>query len=148
MVEKLNRILKRAVEETLKGVERPFGIFLSGGVDSALLAHYAKPDVAITCRFPYGEKYDEYPYAKKTAKHLGLKQVVITPTKKDFFEYLPYALRMFKPTTHFSLVPLYLLFKKADELGLKTIISAEGPDEYLGGYASYSVIANEQNMYM
>ena len=144
---KLEKLLVEAVENTVKSIERPFGLFLSGGVDSGLLAALAKPDIVFTCKFSYGGNYDEFDSSEKVVKHLGLKQEVLEPTQEDFYEYLPAALRMFKPTTHFSLVPLYMLFRKASEVGIKTILSGEGPDEYLGGYTSYSFITHEQKLY-
>lgn len=147
MVTKLEDLIKSEVDRVVSAIPRPFGLFLSGGIDSGLLAALTKPDIVFTCHFPYGEKYDEFEDAKKVAQHLGLKQEVVLVTKEDFEKYLPEAVKMFGPTTHFSLVPLYMLFKKAQELGIKTILSGEGPDEYLGGYASYSFITHEQELY-
>ena len=147
ITKQLEEVIKKSVAETVAKIERPFGLLLSGGVDSALLAALTKPDVVLTCKFPYGEKYDEFPYAEKIVKHLGLKQEVVEITKEDFEQHLPSALKAFRPTTHFSLVPLFIAFKRAYELGLKTVLSGEGPDEYLGGYASYSFITHEQKLY-
>ena len=145
--ETLKALIKKSALKVINDVPRPFGIFLSGGVDSGLLAALTKPDVAFTARFSYGSKFDEFSYAEKTAKHLKIKQVVVEPTKEDFFQYLPEALKAFQKTSHFSLVPLYMLFKKAKEEGITTILSGEGPDEYLGGYAAYSIILVEQKLY-
>src|SRR3990167_8395703 len=124
MVERLEQIVKDSVSKSLLNIKRPFGLFLSGGVDSGTLAALTKPDIVFTARFPYGEIYDEF------EKHLA-----------D-------AVNLYKPTSHFSLVPLYMLFKRAKELGITTILSGEGPDEYLGGYTSYAFIAYEQKLYM
>ncbi len=142
----LEKLVKREVSLLVMKIERPFGVLLSGGIDSGLLAALTKPDYVFTCRFPYGKKYDEFKYARMTARHLKLKQIVITPTKKDFYKYLPKALKLYKPTTHFSLVPLYMVFSKAKEY-VDRVLSAEGPDEYLGGYTAYSFITNEQKLY-
>lgn len=147
MVKKLESLIKSEVKRVVDKIERPFGLFLSGGVDSSLLATLTKPDVAITCRFPYGKKYDEFEDSQKVVKHLKLKHEVIDFTEEMFFNSLENAVKAYKPTTHFSLVPLFLLFKKASELGLKTILSAEGPDEYLGGYTTYTFITYEQELY-
>ena len=144
--DKLERLVKESVERTVGSLKRPFGLFLSGGVDSGLLAALSKPDVVFTCRFPYGPQFDEFDSAKATAEHLGLEMVVVEPTREDFFKYLPDALKMFEKTTHFSLVPLYMLFKAAKEEGITTILSGEGTDEYLGGYSSYSIILKEEEL--
>ncbi len=145
MVKKFEKLIKSEIKKA--NIKRPFGLLLSGGIDSGLLASLTKPDVVITCRFPYGKKYDEFNDSVKVAKHLGLKQEVITITKESFEKKLQYAVNAYKPTTHFSLVPLFLAFKKANELGLKTVLSAEGPDEYLGGYPTYAFIKHEQELY-
>ena len=144
---KLEATIKDSVRKSLKGVKRPFGLLLSGGVDSGLLAALTKPDMVFTCRFPYWEKYDEFEYSRKVVKHLGLKQEVIEVTKKDITKYLPEALGMYGISKHFSLVPLYMLFKRIGEMGYENVLSGEGPDEYLGGYPSYSFILQEQKLY-
>lgn len=140
----LEKLLIRKVKN--KKFKRPFGALMSGGIDSALLVVLTKPDYVFTCRFPYGKKYDEFPYAKMTAKHLGIELIVLTITKKDFFEYLPEAVKAYKPTTHFSLVPLYMIMKKARKY-VEMLLSGEGPDEYLGGYSAYNFITYEQKLY-
>lgn len=90
-------------------------------------------------RFDYGPKYDEFRYAKSIVEHLGLQDVwtVIDVTPEMFKESLDKAIKIYgKSTTHFSLVPLYILMKTInEEKGDVTILSGEGPDEYLGGYA-------------
>ena len=145
--ERLEKLLKEGVDKSIKNIKRPYALFLSGGLDSSLLAALTKPDLLITCRFPYGKKYDEFNYASRVADYLGIKHEVIEFTEKDFRKHLPNAVKAHKPTTHFSLVPLWMLFKKASELGIKTVLSAEGPDEYLGGYSSYMFITHEQELY-
>lgn len=147
ITKKLEKLIVKSVSESIEPLKRPFGLLLSGGVDSGLLAALSKPDIVLTCRFNYKGNYDEFDSSEKIVKHLGLKQEVVEPTKEDFFEYLPSALSMFKPTTHFSLVPLYMLFKRAKEMGINTLLSGEGPDEYLGGYTSYTFITHEQKLY-
>jgi len=145
--ERLEGVLKESVEKSIEKLDRPYAVFLSGGLDSSLLAALTKPDVLITCKFPYGKKYDEFHYARRVATYLGIRHEVITFTEKDFKKNLEYAVNAHKPTSHFSLVPLWMLFKKASELKIKTVLSAQGPDEYLGGYSSYTFINHEQELY-
>ena len=144
--DKLEKVIRKEVAEYMKDVPRPFALMLSGGVDSALLAYLTKPDLLITCRFTMS-KYDEFYYAQKVAKHLKIPQEVIIADRYKFRTRLKDAVRMHKPTTHFSLVPLYLIFERAKKLGFNHILSAEGPDEYLGGYTSYSFITQEESWY-
>src|SRR3990167_461702 len=149
-IDKLEKLFKKSVADYVQKVDKPYGIFLSGGVDSGLLTALAnpRPDIAFTCRFPYGEKYDEFEYAKKIVKYLGIKKhEIIELTKDEFHKYLPEAVKMFGMTTHFSLVPLYMLFKRVAEMGIKDIFSGEGPDEYLGGYSAYTFLTQETALY-
>jgi asparagine synthase (glutamine-hydrolysing) len=142
----LDQLIKDKVDETVSQLKRPFGIFLSGGVDSGYLAALTKPDIAFTCNFPYGPKYDELKYTKMTAEHLGLDLKVITPTKEGFENEFKVAVQINGVTSHFSLYPLYKLFHAAKKAGIKTILSGEGPDEYFGGYARYIVFLEEQEV--
>ena len=145
-IRQLREVLQKSVRDNTP--KEPYGIFLSGGVDSGLLAAWTQPKVAFTCKFPANPIYDEFDSAQRTVKMLGLKHNVVEVNKEDFLNNFQDAVRAYgKPTTHFSLVPLYLLFKRASETGLKTILSGEGPDEYLGGYASYSFLMNDQRLY-
>lgn len=145
--DKLEDLVKASVEKSVSEIPRPFGLLLSGGVDSGLLAALSKPDMVFTCKFDYGPLFDEYDSARVTAEHLGLNMITVEPKKEDFLNFLPEALRAFRKTTHFSLVPLYMLFKTAKEHGITSVLSGEGPDEYLGGYTAYSIILHEQNLY-
>ena len=138
----LLNVLKKAVKKC-----KADAIFLSGGIDSGTLASLSGVKKALTCKFPYGKKYDEFKDSKSTAEYLDIEQIVITPTKKDFRENIYDAVNAYKPTTHFSLVPLYLLFKKASELGIKKILLGEGPDELLGGYSRYIPFYRETELY-
>ena len=55
--------LRTALEESVKShlmSDVPYGVLLSGGLDSSLIACLARPDVVFTCRYPYGPRYDEF----------------------------------------------------------------------------------------
>ncbi|HEV8335589.1 MAG TPA: asparagine synthase (glutamine-hydrolyzing), partial [Candidatus Polarisedimenticolia bacterium] len=82
-VEKLRWLLEDAVKLRLRS-DVPVGVFLSGGLDSSLIACLAKPDVVFSCRYPYGPRYDEFEHAQTVARHVGAKQVVVQPTAEDF----------------------------------------------------------------
>lgn len=149
-----DKILETVGNYVEKNVKRPFGIFLSGGFDSGLLAAITKPDFVFSVRFPYGIKYDESRYADAIIKHLGLqsKTTIITPTKEDFEKYFPEAVKaMGEPVPHFSLVPLYIAMKmvadRVEETKCVDILSGEGPDEYLGGYARQIIFDELKKLY-
>jgi asparagine synthase (glutamine-hydrolysing) len=123
------------------------GLYLSGGIDSGIIAAMLKPDVCYSCSFPYGPKYDELGYATEIAEAIKTEHVVISPRKEDFERYLPsimYHLDM--PVGSFSMFPLYMLAQKAAER-VKIVVSGEGADELFAGYARYLVLVREQGLY-
>ena len=128
--------------------EREYHIVFSGGFDSSLLAALTKPMMGYRIKFPYGSMFDESRYAEAVAKHLNLfvNEIVITP--ELFRENFEGAVRvMGEPTTHLSLVPLYILMMKMVQDGVKDVLSGEGPDEYLGGYARQIIFDELKKLY-
>lgn len=115
----------------------PVTMFLSGGIDSTLVAKLAGIEEAFTCQFAeFKSTIDEELYAQDFADRLGIKLHVVRPTKAEFLEDLPklaYQLEM--PTGSFSVFPLYRLAKACHDAGYKVILSGEGADELFGGYA-------------
>jgi asparagine synthase (glutamine-hydrolysing) len=131
-------------------VPRPFGAVMSGGFDSGLLCALTKPDYLFRVKFSYGTKFDESRYADAILKHLGMegKMTEIEITPENFKENFEDAVKvMGEPTTHFSLVPLYVMFKTMREHGMKDVLSGEGPDEYLGGYARQIIFDELRKLY-
>src|SRR5215472_16148193 len=121
----------------------PMALYLSGGLDSGLLAYMARPAVCYSCHFPYGEKYDELGYARE----IDTEHIVVEPTPEDFEQYLPsimYHLDM--PVGSFSMFPLFMLAKRAAER-VKIVMSGEGADELFAGYARYLILVREQELY-
>jgi asparagine synthase (glutamine-hydrolysing) len=125
----------------------PMALYLSGGLDSGLLAYLARPSVCYSCHFPYGEKYDELAYAREIAGDIDSEHIVVEPTREDFEHYLPsiiYHLDM--PVGSFSMFPLFMLARRAAER-VKIVISGEGADELFAGYARYLILVREQELY-
>jgi asparagine synthase (glutamine-hydrolysing) len=115
----------------------PITLFLSGGIDSSLLAALARPTEAYTCQFSeFASTINEEDYARDLASRLGIQLHVVRPTREEFVCDLPklaYHLEM--PTGSFSVFPLYCLAKAARQDGYKVVLSGEGSDELFGGYA-------------
>jgi asparagine synthase (glutamine-hydrolysing) len=125
----------------------PMALYLSGGLDSGLLAYIARPPVCYSCHFPYGEKYDELAYAGEIAADIQTEHIVVQPTAEDFEQYLPsimYHLDM--PVGSFSMFPLFMLARRAAER-VKIVMSGEGADELFAGYARYLILVREQELY-
>lgn len=145
-VDQLDELLQDSVR-LRRRADVPIGLYLSGGIDSALLAYLLKPDVCYSCHFPYGDRYDELAYASEIAKEIKTEHIVVTGNKDDFEEHLHsimYHLDM--PVGSFSMFPLYLMAKKASER-VKIVVSGEGADELFGGYVRYLVLVREQGLF-
>lgn len=122
----------------------PVGSFLSGGVDSAIIASLMKKANAsnsnskVNSTFTVGfEDLSEGMEAKITSDSLQTEHVEITVSQEEYFEALPKIVWYFdEPVADPSAVGLYFLAKEARKK-VKVILSGEGADELFGGYNIY-----------
>jgi asparagine synthase (glutamine-hydrolysing) len=120
----------------------PYGMFLSGGIDSAaVLACMArlneKPVRAFTAGFPGTSTHDERENARRLAKSVGAEHVEIAVTETDFWNLLPaIAAAMDDPAADYAVLPTYMLAAEAAK-ELKVVLTGEGGDELFAGYGRY-----------
>jgi asparagine synthase (glutamine-hydrolysing) len=135
-VEQFIELLRDAVALRLRA-DVPVTIFLSGGLDSSIIASLAGVKEAFTCQFAeFAGVIDEERYARDLAERLGIELHMVRPTREEFLHDLPalaYHLEM--PTGSFSVFPLYRLAKACHDAGYKVVLSGEGSDELFAGYA-------------
>jgi len=121
----------------------PFGMFLSGGIDSTavlvMMARLAeRPVRAFTVGFAGNDDTDERPAARAAALAVGAEHVEILFDERDFWSLLPaVASAVDDPATDYAMLPTYKLAAAAQADGLKVILSGEGGDELFGGYGRY-----------
>ena len=119
----------------------PYGMFLSGGIDSsALLVLMAElneqPVRAYTAGFE-GFEQDEREHAKTVAAKVGADHVEIEVGESDFWDLLPkIAAAVDDPTADYAIVPTYKLAREAAK-DLKVVLTGEGGDEMFAGYGRY-----------
>lgn len=120
----------------------PVGVFLSGGIDSGLVAAYAareqtaeKP-LALTVAFDEQE-YDESELAAATAAFAGLSHRFIRQRPAGVALIDELAWYFDEPFGDASALPTFMLCKAAAEHG-KVFLSGDGGDEAFGGYRRYS----------
>lgn len=136
MINKIEKAIQTVLKE-YKGIPST----LSGGIDSGLLTALVRPQLAVTVSLPGGTIYDETKDAKKVAQHLGVKHLIIKPSDKRFEEDFVKAVKIIgKPTPHFNIFPLYAMFEKLHDLGIKELLIADGPDETLCGYTRHLIM--------
>lgn len=134
----------RAVESTLADsvarcldADVPVGVFLSGGVDSSLVAAMAsrvQPGLpAYVLGFAESD-FNEIPHARKVAGHLGIPLHMRQVDLDDALSCLPHLVVQYgQPFGDASCVPSFLLASFARE-HVKVCLSGDGGDESFGGY--------------
>ncbi len=137
--------LDNALADTVTCHQRadvPYGMFLSGGIDSsALLALMARlndrPVRAYTAGFPETQVHDERDHARTVARSVGADHVEIEVTEDDFWRDLPaIAAAVDDPCADYAIVPSYSLARAAAR-DVKVVLCGEGGDEILAGYGRY-----------
>jgi asparagine synthase (glutamine-hydrolysing) len=133
-------LLEQAVGSHLMS-DVPLGVFLSGGVDSSLVAALmtkVRKDPIETFSVGYDEEaYSELPYARAVAAHLHSRHHEVRVTRQDFFRVLPDLIwHEDEPLAWPGSVPLYFVARLARE-HVKVVLTGEGSDETLGGYMRY-----------
>jgi asparagine synthase (glutamine-hydrolysing) len=120
----------------------PYGLFLSGGVDSSVvLAAMARlsnnPVRAYTAGFPGTAAHDERAHAAEVARAAGADHVMIEVTEDDFWSSLPaIAAAVDDPVADYAIVPTWKLAAEAAK-DLKVVLCGEGGDELFAGYGRY-----------
>lgn len=120
----------------------PYGLFLSGGIDSAaLLALMTRAGGrvrALTCGWQGGAGVDETAEALRLAAAQGAECVRIEMGEADFWSLAPrIAASIDDPTADAAVLPSWMLGRAARETGLTVTLCGEGGDELFGGYARY-----------
>jgi asparagine synthase (glutamine-hydrolysing) len=121
----------------------PFGMFLSGGIDSTavlvMMARLAeRPVRAFTVGFDDVAGTDERPAARAVAAAVGAEHVEVRFDENDFWRLLPKIARSVDdPAADYAILPTYKLAEAAHAAGLKVILSGEGGDELFAGYGRY-----------
>ena len=116
----LDRRLAAAVEGRLMA-DVPLGVFLSGGIDSSLVAHYAarlRPDLE-TFAIGFADKtFDESHHARAVARHLGTRHHERTLDPQACLDLAPKLLaNLDQPLADGSILPTYFLCGFARERG-------------------------------
>lgn len=127
----------------------PVGSYLSGGIDSSLIANLARRHApennqAFHGKFTCFDGYDESHYAQMAADACGsnLNQIDITADDfRDNIEKVIYHLDV--PVAGPGSFPQFMVSKLASE-HVKVVLGGQGGDEIFGGYARYVVAYFEQ----
>ena len=140
-MEEFDKIFRGAVRRQ-SDVDVPYGAFLSGGIDSSLVAaveQSVRPDhklKAYTLRFSE-ESYDEGVFAEKVAKMLGIESVAVWVKPEAFSTEIAELVGLVgEPLADPAWIPTALLARRAAQ-DVKLALVGEGGDELFGGYPTY-----------
>jgi asparagine synthase (glutamine-hydrolysing) len=133
--------LEQAVSSHLMS-DVPLGVFLSGGVDSSVVAAMmtkVRKSPVETFSVGYAEAaYSELPYARTVARHLNSVHHEVLVSEREFFDALPSLIwHEDEPVAWPSSVSLYFVARLARER-VKVVLTGEGSDETLAGYSRYA----------
>ncbi|HEX2826068.1 MAG TPA: asparagine synthase (glutamine-hydrolyzing) [Burkholderiales bacterium] len=117
----------------------PVGSYLSGGLDSSLIAALAREASSaklrtFSLRFADAE-YDETSFQRLMAQRLASEHREIVVTRADIAEAFPAAVyHAERPILRTAPVPLLLLSRLTQRSGIKVVMTGEGADEVFAGY--------------
>ncbi len=140
-LERLDRALMESVDLHQRS-DVPYGMFLSGGIDSAtLIALMARlneaPVVAFTAGFDAPGAADERDHAATVARAVGAHHETIEINQAMVWEHLPEIVAaMDDPAADYAIIPTWFLARRARQ-DVKVVLSGEGGDEIFGGYGRY-----------
>jgi asparagine synthase (glutamine-hydrolysing) len=117
----------------------PVGVLLSGGLDSSCVAAAAvelghKSFHTFSIGFEDGGHFNELPYAKKMAEHIGSNHHEVVISQNQFIDFIEeFVWFSDEPLADLASIPLYFVSKLASQ-HVKVVLSGEGADETLAGY--------------
>ena len=131
----LDEALRHAVLSRMDA-DVPLGCFLSGGIDSSLIAKYAseeRPDLPTFCvRMPTAQ-YDESAVASQVAQLLGTNHTTLEAEMNPAEDLIHLVRQLGQPFGDSSILPTYWVSKAARQ-HMKVALSGDGGDELFAGY--------------
>ncbi len=164
VIEKVKNGLEAAVKAQLMS-DVPYGVLLSGGLDSSIIAavtqKYSKKRIETDSKeaawwprlhsFAVGlEGSPDLIAAQKAADYIGTVHHEVHFTIQEALDALPdviYHIETYDITTVRASTPMYLLARVIKSMGIKMVLSGEGSDELFGGYLYFHKAPNAQEFH-
>lgn len=117
----------------------PVGAYLSGGLDSSLIAALTKGFVGKqldTFSIAFTDAaFDERDHQQRMARHLGTAHQVVEASHEDIGDVFPDVVwHCESPLLRTAPAPMFLLSRLVRKSGYKVVLTGEGADEFFGGY--------------
>lgn len=136
---RLEELFSDSVRERLVA-DVPVGVFLSGGLDSSLVAAFAAKHASTVTAYSVRmdeESFDETPYAKATAEHIGIQHEVVEFGQADLLNAFDRVVEhLDEPMADASLLPTYLVCQAARRK-VTVALGGDGADELFAGYPNF-----------
>ena len=163
-IEELRQALEDAVHRQLMS-DVPYGVLLSGGLDSSITSAVAKKYAKMRVEsddtqmawypqlhsFSVGlEGAPDLIAAQKVADHIGTIHHEITFTIQEGLDAIRdviYNIETYDITTIRASTPMYLMARVIKSMGIKMVLSGEGADEIFGGYLYFHKAPNAQEFH-
>jgi asparagine synthase (glutamine-hydrolysing) len=131
--------LTRATSLRMLRADVPVGAYLSGGLDSSLIAALARRATSarfstFSLRFEDAE-FDETAFQRSVAKELETEHHEVVVARDDIARIFPEVIaHAERPILRSAPAPLMLLSRLVRQTGIKVVLTGEGADEMFGGY--------------
>ncbi len=137
----IRTLLKEAVQKRMIA-DVPFGVFLSGGIDSslnvALMSEFTDKVKTFNVSFSDGQEYSEIAWARKVSKIYNTEHYEITISEKEAFQFFEKMVDyQDEPLADCVCIPLYYVSKLLKDSGVTVVQVGEGSDELYCGYQNY-----------
>ncbi|HLV62849.1 asparagine synthase B [Galbibacter sp.] len=163
-IDKIKEALEAAVHRQLMS-DVPYGVLLSGGLDSSVTSAIAKryaekrieSDDSTEAWWPRLHSFSvglegspDLAAAQKVADHIGTVHHEIKFTIQEGLDAIKdviYNLETYDITTIRASTPMYLMARVIKSMGIKMVLSGEGADELFGGYLYFHKAPNAQEFH-
>ena len=163
-IQELRAALEAAVKRQLMS-DVPYGVLLSGGLDSSIISAVAKKYAALRVEsdsreaawwpqlhsFAVGLKgAPDLEAARKVAEYIGTVHHEIHYTVQEGLDAIRdviYYIETYDVTTVRASTPMYLLARVIKSMGIKMVLSGEGADEIFGGYLYFHKAPNAREFH-
>jgi asparagine synthase (glutamine-hydrolysing) len=138
-VTELTRLLRQSIRRRMVS-DVPFGVLLSGGVDSSLNVGLMselmdRPVTTFTIGYEGHDRYNEFEFARQIGRRYGTNHHETTIDRRQMEEFLPHLVELQdEPIADNVCIPLYFLAKLVRDSGTTVVQVGEGADESFLGY--------------
>ena len=138
-VDHVRSALEAATSLRMLRADVPVGSYLSGGIDSSLIAALglrAKGSKFSTFSLRFEDaEYDETPHQRAMAQYLDSDHHEVLVSRRDIARVFPEVIfHTERPILRTAPAPLHLLSRLVRDAGIKVVLTGEGADEMFAGY--------------